>query len=1142
MLIALVTSKLVGRAVLGHAQALRASEERLSRSQKTFAELVERSPFGTYVVDSQFRIAMMNAASQEGAFRNVRPVIGRDFAEAMRILWPEPVAAEIIGHFRHTLDTGEPYYSPRFVNPRHDVEIVEAYEWELHRMTLPDGQYGVICYYYDSTKLRQAEAAVRASRAKLATAFASMTEAIFIADADGRLTEFNDEFVRYHRFKDRDECSRTIEDCPKYLDAYFADGTPAPPEQWAMARALRGETASNVEYRLRRKETGETWWGSYNFAPIKGEDGGIVGAIVSAREITALKQAEEALAAAHRQTQSLIDNTTAMVYACDLEERFVLANAALAALLRTTPAQLLGKRRHEFMPQADADAHEAADRKVIAAGRAVEFEEHSDLHGRSITWLSTKFPLRDAQGRIYGVAGIVTDISERKRAEEALRESEERAKALVKYAPTGIYEIDLKGKRFITVNDAMCQTLGYTRDELLAIGPMAVLDEESRARFVDRVRGTLSGQPVDESVEYRVLRKDGSAIDAEAGNSDIVRNRVIWSDEAYRIFGLRPHELEATYEAFLDAVHPEDRASVDGAFSECPSAEGRGAFDFEYRIIRRDNGETTRRSSAPKSENTRDESGRIDTGRSGWSAISPSARRRRLCVKPWPSRTGSDWGRPSSRPPIRSSCSISTARSGTSTPPLKPLTGSPGTGQWDDPTSISSPASRRTPRFKRGHRSGDDLGTGRCPAPIPDGGTIDLEVTVSPAKEPSGTVIGGLATETDVTQKNALQQQIRQAQKMEALGTLAGGITHDFNNILGTIIINTELALLDMDPSDPARAPLPVVLQAANRGKELVKQIITFSRQRAWERKPFEIAPVVKEGMGLLRSTLPKNISVHEKIDPRSGIVLADPSHIHQILVNLCQNAALAMMDRGGDLEVGLGPVEVDAFMAVRNPDLKPGPYVRLTVSDTGCGMGSEILDRIFEPFFTTREQSKGSGLGLAVVHGIVKSYDGAIAVQSQPGKGSVFNIYLHRLDGAAAAAGVEPPVQAVGGRERILLVEDEETQRTSLARGLEHLGYKITAAADGRSALAKFRKDPRAFDLVVTDQIMPRMSGLELASELAKIRPDIPVILCTGFSEKVDDGTVGRHGIRELVMKPFTITEITRAIGKALKKDGAAE
>jgi PAS domain S-box-containing protein len=404
------------------------AEETIKQSQKTFAQLIERSPFGTYVVDSQFRIAMMNASSQEGAFRNVRPIVGRPFDEAMRILWPEPVAAEIIAHFRHTLETGEPYYSPQFINPRHDADIVESYEWELHRMTLPDGQHGVICYYYDSTKLRQAEAALRESEERLALAASATQIGMFdwnLARGSVLWTQAHEAIFGYTTTTTT--TTTTEHHYSRWADRVHPEDLPVVEEE--SRRCMQDRRPLEVQYRIIWPD------GSLHWVETKGvfqhDSAGKASRLLGVvMDITERQQAKEALAAAHRQTQSLIDNTTAMVYACDLEERFVLANAALAALLKTTPAQLLSKRRHEFMPQADANAHEAADREVIAAGRAVEFEEHSDLHGRSITWLSTKFPLRDAQGRIYGVAGIVTDISERKRAEEALRGSEQKYRNL----------------------------------------------------------------------------------------------------------------------------------------------------------------------------------------------------------------------------------------------------------------------------------------------------------------------------------------------------------------------------------------------------------------------------------------------------------------------------------------------------------------------------------------------------------------------------------------------------------------------------------------------------------------------------------------------------------------------------------------
>jgi CheY-like chemotaxis protein len=370
---------------------------------------------------------------------------------------------------------------------------------------------------------------------------------------------------------------------------------------------------------------------------------------------------------------------------------------------------------------------------------------------------------------------------------------------------------------------------------------------------------------------------------------------------------------------------------------------------------------------------------------------------------------------------------------------------------------------------------------------------------------------------------------------MEALGTLAGGIAHDFNNILGAIIINTELALMDAHDPCPTRESLPLVLRAAERGKELVKQIVTFSRQKAWERNPLRLAPVVKEALDLFRPTLPATVTVHEAIGAEDATVMAHPAQVHQILLNLCQNASLAMKNRPGRLEVKLDAVQVDAATASRHAGLTPGPYVRLTVADSGCGMPRDVLDRIFEPFFTTRSPGEGSGLGLSVVHGIVRSYGGAITAYSEMGQGSAFSIFLPRLleESAPREKPVPPHIQA--GSERILLVDDDPAQLHSLARMLGKLGYKVTARAAGRTAAAAFKKDPNAFDLVITDQTMPRMSGMELARSLVKVRPDIPIILNTGFSEKVNGENVGRDGIRAFMMKPFTAGEISALIRKVL-------
>jgi PAS domain S-box-containing protein len=421
------------------------------------------------------------------------------------------------------------------------------------------------------------------------------------------------------------------------------------------------------------------------------------------------------------------------------------------------------------------------------------------------------------------------------------------------------------------------------------------------------------------------------------------------------------------------------------------------------------------------------------------------------------------------------------------------------------------------------------------------GGTSELDVAISTVRDHSGKILSYLITERDVTREARLEQHMRKAQKMEALGTLAGGIAHDFNNMLATIVINTEMALLDLEEKSPARTSLPLVLKAASQGRELVKQIIAFSRQKEMELKPVKVSPILKENLSFLRSSLPTSIEIREDIVPGSDVILADPSNLHQIVLNLCTNAAHAMREQGGVLEVKLNPVEVDSAMAANHPDLKPGPYLRLTVSDTGHGMSPQVMERIFDPFFTTKKPGEGSGMGMAVVHGIVQKYGGAITVYSEVGQGSTFNVFFPRIEGEPEPARIPSPALSTG-KGRILLVDDEEIQLRTMQSMLKRLGYQVTARSSSPEALSEFQADPSGFDLVITDQTMPKMTGAKLAESFLKIRPGIPVILCTGFSEVVNGEKAKLLGICELVMKPFTVKEISEMIRRVLEEKRGPE
>jgi nitrogen-specific signal transduction histidine kinase/CheY-like chemotaxis protein len=340
----------------------------------------------------------------------------------------------------------------------------------------------------------------------------------------------------------------------------------------------------------------------------------------------------------------------------------------------------------------------------------------------------------------------------------------------------------------------------------------------------------------------------------------------------------------------------------------------------------------------------------------------------------------------------------------------------------------------------------------------------------------------------DITERQHLEGQLRQLQKMEAVGTLVGGIAHDFNNILAAILGYTELALSKIARRSLSKRYLQEVLTAAKRAKNLVQQILAFSRRTEAERRPVRLVPLVREALSLLRASLPSTIEIRQYIDKEAGTVLADPTEVHQSLMNLGVNAEYAMRRTGGTLEVRLEAVEVDPAMAAAYPHLRPGAYVRLTMRDSGHGIPPDIMERIFEPFFTTKGIGEGTGMGLAVVHGIVTSYGGAIMVKSAPGCGTTFTIYLPRLDQAVEDEAALPEPIPAGSGGCILLVDDDEGLVRLGREVLALLGYDVVAYTSSREALEAFRAAPERYDLVITDQTMPQMTGETLTQELRDI------------------------------------------------------
>jgi PAS domain S-box-containing protein len=405
-----------------------------------------------------------------------------------------------------------------------------------------------------------------------------------------------------------------------------------------------------------------------------------------------------------------------------------------------------------------------------------------------------------------------------------------------------------------------------------------------------------------------------------------------------------------------------------------------------------------------------------------------------------------------------------------------------------------------------------------------------------PTFDQDGQVVKWLGTNTDITQFKQLENQIRQSQKMEAMGTLAGGIAHDFNNILMAITGYAELASFNTRGNKAAQRNLEEVLVAGQRARELVQQILAFSRLTEHEQQPIELKLVVKEVCKFLRASLPATIEIRQNFTKTPTIILGDPIQMHQVVMNLCANAEYAMRESGGLLELKLEHVTGETDEIDIHPDLMGRSYVRLTVRDTGAGMTQDVAQRIFDPFFTTKGVGEGTGMGLAVVHGIVTSHGGSINVKSKPGQGTTFTIDFPEME-ARSIQGDNKPLQEefLMGHGRILFVEDEEALARLGKEAMRNLGYEVMVCTSSVEALEAFRADPLRFDAVVTDQTMPHMTGEALSRELLQIRPDVPIILCTGFSHSMTPEKAKAMGIRAFLLKPLLIKDLGRTLHEVL-------
>ena len=404
------------------------------------------------------------------------------------------------------------------------------------------------------------------------------------------------------------------------------------------------------------------------------------------------------------------------------------------------------------------------------------------------------------------------------------------------------------------------------------------------------------------------------------------------------------------------------------------------------------------------------------------------------------------------------------------------------------------------------------------------------EVSYFPYKNNNGKTISVVAHIKDITDKKQMARRLSRSERMEAIGTLAGGIAHDFNNILSGILGYAQLGKINLDDPGKLNRHLDQIITGSQRAGELIRQILTFSRKYDYEKQPLQTAPIIKEVLKLIRATIPTYIEMDEDITSEA-FLLADPSQMHQIVMNLCTNAYQSISDTRGKLTITVKDVSVSAGEALKHQDALPGSYQCLRVADTGCGIEPEIIEKIFEPYFTTKELDKGTGLGLALVHGIVEELEGFIRVDSTPGRGSVFSVYLPVMDSDAADDLPEKQnlkSELSKGSGHIMVVDDETSILFSMQELLEDCGYRISSHVNGEQAFKAFVKDPLQYDLIITDMTMPVMTGDVLAQKMLEMRPDLPIILCTGFSDLMSEKRAAEIGITKFLEKPLVSTDLT--------------